>query len=86
MGRKRREDSMFPLHNKSGEFLRCQRDTHGMTQADVATSLGCSIRTVQRYESQGVQGTIGALRILDIVNAYKIGSIDKLLGWMAQQA
>ncbi len=60
------------MEQKFGERLRMLRRRRGMTQADLARALGCTVQTVVRYEGLGLE-EVRPARLKAIADALGVG-------------
>lgn len=79
------QEILYPTPNKSGEFLRDARLSLGLTVPEAARAVGCSARTLRRYESQGLPNGILVSRVFGLCRAYGI-SADHLADLARTQA
>lgn len=71
--------------NASGEWLKAARISHGESVAEAAEAAGVSVRTIGRWEREGVNGRTSAVRILALCNHYDT-SADTLIKLIMQPA
>ena len=64
-------------NNEIGLRIRTARKQKGMNQTQLATELGKSLRTIQKYESGEIEVSIGVIndiaKVLDTTSTYLIG-------------
>ena len=85
MGKDSRRTVTWARPNKSAAYLKECRTTRGLSLADAAKGIGCSVGTLRRYEHEGIHGGIGALRVFAVCWYYGI-SADALCELAKQPA
>ena len=63
-----------PIPNKSAAYLRGARIGKGVSAKEAARHIGCSVRTLQRYEREGVRWTTGVSNIAGICGYYGLSA------------